>query len=126
MLDKDINEALNNGGKTNYYDLPLPNSLIIYDYLEILFYQDTLNENNEIIYNTINLILELCPQTLNDLIEYKNMYPFQHEIFKACYALKERAKKGSITEGKLNIERELNKIIYYANRGLNLVKEGKI
>jgi hypothetical protein len=61
-------------------------------------------------------------KTLNDLIEHKNMFPFQHEIFKACYALKERALKG----GNSSIERELNKIIYYANRGLELNKKGNL
>lgn len=56
-------------------------------------------------------------KTLNDLIEYKSMQPWQHEVIKAVYALDERAKKN----GGSRI-REINKIIYYANRGLAMEK----
>ena len=107
--------AENNGGKTNYYDLPLPDPTKL---MEILVKLET-KEISKL--DAINLILELCPRTLNDLIEYKNMLPFQHEIFKATYALEERADKISkkdIAAGKL---REINKIIYYAIRGKNLL-----
>lgn len=104
----------NNGGKTDYYDLPKPK---LSEVIEIL----NSCRVNEIKYSdTANLISELFPQTLNDLIEYKQMQPWQHEIMKACYALNERAEKngGSAL-------REINKIIYYAIRGRNLIiKEG--
>jgi hypothetical protein len=63
-------------------------------------------------------ILALCPQTLNDLIEHKQMPFWRGETFKALYALQERAKR---TKNSFSSTiRELNKVIYYANRGLNL------
>jgi hypothetical protein len=62
--------------------------------------------------------------TLNDLVEYKQMYPFQYEIFKASYALKERATRA--TDGTSSLERELNKIIYYAERGKALLARGRL
>jgi hypothetical protein len=107
------NDNKNNGGKTDYYNLPLPNKFLLKDIL-ILY------NNKEISCDdTINLIIEACPQTLNDLIEFKEMLPWQHEVFKACYALNERAKKngGSAL-------REINKIIYYALRGRKLNDNG--
>jgi hypothetical protein len=104
----------NNGGKTNYYDLPLPDKGIL---LSILI---DVSEGNLNPIEATNKILDLCPQTLIDLIEYKNMQPYQHEIFKATYAMNERAKRGKFA----SIVREINKIIYYAQRGLKLaVKE---
>ena len=105
----------NNGGTTNYYDLPLPDKGIVLDIL-IEVSEGSLNP-----IEATNRILALCPQTLNDLIEFKQMKPYQHEIFKACYAMEERAKRGKFA----SIEREINKIIYYANRGLNLVRKSK-
>lgn len=106
----------NNGGKTGYYDLPLPDKTKIAEYLSAVY---------EIDYNSAllsaGIIIDMCPQTLNDLIEHKDMKPFQHEIMKATYALNERAlknpKKGS---SKL---REINKILYYAERGKKLILE---
>lgn len=77
-----VQAELNNGGKTNYYDLPL----------------DAI--------------------TLDDLIEYKQMSFWRGNIFKTVYALDERANRDS----KANEERELNKIIYYANRRLCTLK----
>lgn len=55
--------------------------------------------------------------TLNDLIEFKRMAPWMHEIFKVIYAFDERSRKG----GGFNPEREINKIIYYAERGRNII-----
>ena len=60
-------------------------------------------------------------KTLNDLIEHKRMLPWQHEVMKACYALRERAAKA--TDGSSSEIREINKIIYYANRGLELARK---
>jgi len=102
----------NNGGKTNYYDLPLPDR----DKLRTILITSSLS-----VEQAIDEILKLCPQTLNDLIEYKQMKPWQHEVMKANYAINERAKKGEFASE----EREINKIIYYANRGLNLVRKDK-
>lgn len=50
--------------------------------------------------------------TLNDLIEYKNMPFWLGNIFKACYRLGEK--------DNTSIKYDLNKIIYYAKRGLNV------
>ena len=69
-------------------------------------------------YHSINVIFELFPKTLNDIIEHKHMQPWQHEVMKACYALDERAEKN----GGSKI-REINKIIYYAQRGLKMELE---
>jgi hypothetical protein len=105
----------NNGGKTNYYDLPLPDKAkLIHLLTSVAYSQITIHDATE-------QILALCPQTLNDLIEYKQMKPWQHEVMKANYAINERAKKGEFASE----EREINKIIYYANRGLNLVRKDK-
>ena len=97
--------AENNGGKTGYYDLPLPDREEI---IKIL-----LKSCNDIIregfFNDIaDQILTICPQTLNDLIEHKDMAPWQHEVMKACYAINERALKNGGS-----FEREVNKIIYW-------------
>lgn len=104
--------AENNGGKTGYYDLPLPD---INDICKIL---QGIQEGNATIFQAANAVINLCPQTLNDLIEYKNMKPWQHEVFKACYAIEERALKNGAS-----LEREVNKILYYAGRGLEIVKK---
>lgn len=108
--------AINNGGKTNYYDLPKPNKSDIAEIIKRLLQSDIGAES------CCTCIAGLYPETLNDLIEYKHMQPWQHEVFKACYALTDRANKngGSVV-------REINKIIYYANRGLQieLNKENK-
>ena len=107
--------SLNSGGKTNYYDLPIPSERVL---LSRIFSNTVLTDTQ--LYNSI---LELFPDTLNDLIEHKKMYPFQHEIFKACYALRERADKDIKGGGIL---RELNKIKYYVERGIALAKRGDI
>lgn len=104
----------NNGGKTEYYDLPLPE---ISGLTSILFAHKGGNIDIDV---AVESILALFPTTLNDLIEYKNMKPWQHEVFKATYALEDRAKKNP--EAGSSITREINKIIYYAERGKNLVK----
>jgi hypothetical protein len=113
MMDAKIGETvvtpINNGGTTGYYDLPLPDRSKVEE-IVLKLQRDQAN------YDSItNEILELCPQTLNDLIEFKNMQPWMHEVFKACYALNERATKN----GGSRI-REINKILYYANRGLQI------
>jgi len=60
--------------------------------------------------------------TLNDLIEYKDMPFWRGEAFKALYALEERANRAK--DGSASEERELNKVIYYCNRRLNMLKNG--
>lgn len=104
--------AENNGGKTNYYDLPPVNDGVLLNILETIY------RGNNTPKNGLVQIKQLFPQTLNDLIEFKNMAPWQHEVFKADYALNERALKGGASR-----VREINKIIYYANRGLALEKK---
>jgi len=98
-----------NGGTTSYYDLPRPS---LKELTETLL--NEIHDKTDAEYMA-SLILKMFPSTLNDLIEFKEMKPFQHEIFKACYALKERALKGDAS-----IERELNKIQYYLDRGKDL------
>lgn len=55
--------------------------------------------------------------TLNDIIEYKNMSFARGNIFKAVYRLGEK-------DG-IDDEYDLNKIIYYAERMLNQIKNNK-
>lgn len=98
--------AENNGGRTGYYDLPYPTREQLTDLLHAPIEMTT--------EQIIDAIYIMFPQTLNDLIEYKEMEPWRHEIFKATYAMKERAKKSK----SYSIVREINKIIYYAGRGL--------
>ena len=107
--------AENNGGTTSYYDLPLPDRKAIQEIL-LSYSMHTIS-----LQDATEGIRELCPQTLNDLIEAKGMKPWMHEVMKACYALTARAEKngGSVV-------REINKIIYYAGRGLAIMlKEQK-
>lgn len=52
--------------------------------------------------------------TLSDLIEHKKMEHGIGEMFKATYALKERAERTS--DANSSEIRELNKIIWFANR----------
>jgi hypothetical protein len=103
--------TVNNGGKTSYYNLPQPSV----GKLNAIIACRTVKPLSDI----SNEIKELFPQTLNDLIEYKQFSPWQHEVFKACYALKERANKA--TDGSSSELREINKIIYYALRGRRLL-----
>lgn len=57
-------------------------------------------------------------ETLNDLIEHKDMRFWRGEAFKALYAIDERASRSdNASEG-----RELNKVIYYAKRRLEVIK----
>ncbi len=56
--------------------------------------------------------------TLNDLIEHKKMSFAQACIFKAAYRLGDERHHSTV-------ERDLNKIIYYANRMLNIVHKGE-
>lgn len=55
--------------------------------------------------------------TLNDIIEYKNMSFARGNIFKAAYRLGEKS--------GIDDEYDLNKIIYYAERMLNVIKNKK-
>lgn len=108
----------NNGGKTDYYDLPQP---------EIIEIIPILNQyaNSEVTFqDAANLIIELFPQTLNDLIEYKDMRFWTGEAFKTLYALHERSMRSC--DDNSSIERELNKVIYYCVRGLNYANSKKI
>lgn len=81
MLVEDIPTSNNNGGQTDYYDIP---------------------EGSE---------------TLQDLIEYKDMSWSQGNIFKAAYRLKDDSHSSQ--------ERDLNKIIWFATRMLNQLQKGK-
>jgi len=63
--------------------------------------------------------------TLSDLIEHKKMEHGIGEMFKATYALKERAERTN--DANSSEIRELNKIIWFANRritqlGGNIIK----
>ena len=100
----------NNGGKTGYYNLPLPDKAKV---KKILM---TCVGNN--VDETVDKLLALCPQTLNDLIEFKKMAPWQHECFKANYTLNARAEKN----GGSKI-RKINKMAYYTERGLEIAKK---
>lgn len=97
----------NNGGKTGYYDLPLPDREEIKKVL-----LDCSLERVQDLPSLVDKIISLCPQTLNDIIEHKNMQPWQHEVLKATYAIDARAEKNGGS-----YERELNKISYYTERG---------
>jgi len=55
-------------------------------------------------------------KTINDVIEYKNMSFALGSIFKAAYRLGDSRHHSSP-------ERDLNKIIYYANRMLSILKD---
>jgi hypothetical protein len=107
--------SINNGGTTSYYDLPLPSEEVIIYTISKYIKQSTPEECIE----CAKELLTLFPQTLNDLIEFKNMPFWEGEILKAIYALHQRASKDIKGGGIL---RELNKIIYYAGRGVNLHK----
>ena len=109
---KNSGNSINNGGNTNYYTLPKPSRKTILNLLE-----DFQNGNSNIL-DTLEKVYALLPQTLNDLIEYKNMKPWQHECFKSLYAMNERAARS--TDGSSSIQRELNKQQYYLDRGKNL------
>lgn len=61
-------------------------------------------------------------KTLDDLIEHKNMPFWLGNIFKVCYAFNERSNRNDSSSSR----REINKIIYYADRGDKLVKDKKI
>ncbi len=109
---EEMNESRNNGGSTGYYDLLKPKEVDIFLILEaVSLHKLPITEAIEEIYT-------LFPKTLNDLIEHKNMQPWQHEVFKACYALDERAAKA--TDGSSSRLREINKMEYYIGRGKDL------
>lgn len=107
--------AANNGGRTDYYALPKPSRKEILEILVSL--RDPENNTME----ALEKIYALLPQTLNDLIEHQEMLPWQHEVFKATYALNARAEKNG--GSKL---REINKILYYAERGKRLVEKEEL
>lgn len=106
-----MRDDINNGGKTGYYDIPAPTVEKIARVLTGYGLDGKLK-------NAVEDIYKLFPQTLNDLIEHKNMKPWQHEVMKAVYAIDDRAKKNGGSE-----IREINKIIYYANRGKQLASK---
>ena len=104
----------NNGGKTDYYDLPKPSEIEIFNILakhvedQVGFLEAAAKE-----------IIENLPQTLNDLIEHKDMRFWRGDAFKALYALDERAAKAN--DGSTTEVRELNKVIYYCQRRLDAI-----
>lgn len=102
----------NNGGTTSYYDLPRPRLIDIEELIKLAVSRDISVEN------VAAAIDSLIPSTLNDLIEYKDMKPWQHEMFKSLYAMNERAARSS--DGSSSITRELNKQQYYLDRGKRL------
>lgn len=55
--------------------------------------------------------------TLNDIIEFKEMSFARGNIFKAAYRLGEKS--------GIDDEYDLNKIIYYAERMINIIKNKK-
>lgn len=57
-------------------------------------------------------------KTLDDLIEYKNMPFWLGTIFKVCYAFNERSTRNSSS----TVRREINKILYYSDRGDKKIK----
>ena len=57
-------------------------------------------------------------ETLNDLIEHKDMPFWRGEIFKSCYRINGK-------DGTTEI-RELNKIIYNANRRLAAINKAQV
>lgn len=59
--------------------------------------------------------------TLDDLIEFKKMQRWQAEVFKASYAIKDRAKRA--TDGSSSEVRELHKMVYYINRRLSQLSQ---
>lgn len=63
----------NNGGKTGYYDLPLPDRNEILKIMLSPMASDL--SEQEIAEAATDLILALCPHTLNDPIEHKQMKP---------------------------------------------------
>ncbi len=123
-FENSVDSSINKGGKTDYYSLPPINEERLQTILETLVYiASTKDYNNATLVRTIDAIKNIFPNTLNDLIEYKDMKPFQHEIFKACYALQERSKRNIDGNDTL---RELYKMKYYVERGIALAKAGKI
>lgn len=103
--------AENNGGKTGYYDLPLPDKTKIVE----LLLTPMNGTDEEVAAQVADSILGMVSNTLNDLIEFKQMQPWQHEVFKATYAIEDRATKNGGSR-----LREINKILYYAERGRQL------
>lgn len=108
-----MSDDIDNGGKTGYYDLPKPSLKELVMAIEMFCEQEEMSSTE-----LAHEILGMFPDTLNDLIEHKNMKPWQHEVMKAVYAIDDRAKKNGGSE-----IREINKIIYYANRGKNLASK---
>lgn len=105
--EKVENTMQNDGGKTGYYDLPTPSAEAIGEVLQNV----GLVLCPELLEILCDKIKALCPQTLNDLIEFKKMEPWQHEVFKACYAIDGRAE----VKGSPRL-RDIRKIKYYAER----------
>ena len=113
IVEKFEEKSENNGGKTGYYDLPLPDR----DKIQEILIELSDEEIN--LLSALYKIINLCPDTLNCLIEAKNMPFWRGEILKAAYGLEGRMEKNKDPQ---NAEiRELNKIIYYANRRLKML-----
>lgn len=104
--------STNNGGKTDYYSLPCKTAKLKAFLMAEYGYKDGLKDDSELLDSIVATIKSFFPSTLSDLIEYKKMSPNLHEIFKATYALEERAK----LKNQGNKLRELNKILFFAER----------
>lgn len=107
----------NNGGDTDYYRLPgIKAKPVLMDFL-----RNDINLDSSDIVDLFDILNNHCiPKTLNDLIEYKNMPFWRGEIMKAIYGLEGRMQKNK-DSSQAEI-RELHKIIYYANRRLDMLK----
>ena len=68
--------------------------------------------------NPLHYDVPLGAETLNDLIEHKEMPFWRGEIFKSCYRINGK-------DGTTEI-RELNKIIYNANRRLAAINKEQV
>ena len=120
-MTSQTNQTSNNGGKTSYYDLPIPSRKKIVEILnEHLRY---LNETDML--HLVESIFQAFPDTLNDLIESKQMEFWRGDAFKALYGLEGRILKSGKDEVSAEL-RELNKVVYYCNRRIaSLTKEKK-
>lgn len=105
--------AQNNGGKTSYYNLPVPAESEVTRLIQDCFFETVC------LGGAVNRVFSLFPSTLLDIMEAKNFKPWQHEVMKACYAIEDRKDKngGSYL-------RELNKIIFYAERAKAMYERG--
>ncbi len=89
--------TVNNGGKTDYYNLPKPSRQQLISVLETYF-GDTFETLDCLQDDLLDDVISLFPDTLNDLIEYKDMRFWRGEILKACYGLEGRMEKNKVPE----------------------------